>query len=293
MDYYERYEPECTEETIADGITDSASVFTLADDGIKDICTDVYVVQPGDTYYGIAAKLGITAYQLSGLNPFVNPDAIQVDQRLCIPLLQPDSAEASYSASVRPRERSLPEREHEPPTGYAAPIRETQIREAQIKETQIRDAQFEAQTEAKIEAPAEAQSYESKNPPEAPEVFSTPKETQPSFRDECTMMAMPHGWSFYNILVRYGVSYDALARANPGFDLEALSGGQVIYIPPVGSRGLSDDSGYSTHIVERFETLDSISRKYRVSTASLLKTNPNLAPHDFIAGRVILVPNAR
>jgi len=300
MDYYERNVPDCTEETLADAIADSERVFTLAGDADDHACTDVYIVQPGDTYYGIAAKLGITVYQLSGLNPFVNPDAIEVNQRLCIPLLQPDSDE--IIAAVEPGEIPSHAREHEPPGERAAPKSKAQNETMLTQNHQKQAAQHLEQPEArylKMQAESqypdnqpEMQSHEQKSPYSLQETTSA-TESIASNRHDYTTMTMPHGWSFYNILVRYGVSYDALQRANPGVDLEALAGGQAIYVPPAGSRGLTDERGFETHIVERFETLDSISRKYRVSTANLLKNNPNLTPHDFIVGRVILVPDVR
>lgn len=251
MEYYERYDQECTEETLSGGAADTESVFALAEEEKRHAPTDVYVVQPGDTYYGIATKLGITAYQLSGLNLYVDPDAIQVGQQLRIPLLQPDADEICATGG-RPHE---------------------------MLET----------AEPSLACLHETEPRESESASAIPETSA--KRAEPPHREDYTMITMPQGWSFYNILVRHGVSYDALQRANPGMDLDALTPGQTVYVPPGGSRGLTEDSAMGTHIVERLETLDSISRKYRVSTANLLKANPNLAPHDFIAGRVILVPN--
>jgi len=100
---------------------------------------------------------------------------------------------------------------------------------------------------------------------------------------------VPFGWDFSNILIHYGVSFDALQNANPRVNLSALRAGQVLCVPPSGSRGLCTGNA-STHIVERSENLGAIARRYRTTVAALLRANPNLAPQDFIPGRVICIP---
>ena len=48
--------------------------------------TQVYIVQPGDTLKGIAARFGTTAAILRELNPEItNPDLIRVGQRIIVP----------------------------------------------------------------------------------------------------------------------------------------------------------------------------------------------------------------
>ncbi|MYD94717.1 MAG: LysM peptidoglycan-binding domain-containing protein [Chloroflexi bacterium] len=45
----------------------------------------VYVVQPGDTLSGIAARFNVTVDDLVEANRIVNPDALQVGQEITIP----------------------------------------------------------------------------------------------------------------------------------------------------------------------------------------------------------------
>lgn len=49
------------------------------------ISGQAYTVQPGETFTSIAAKLGISVYELAERNPGVSPDNIVVGQVLCIP----------------------------------------------------------------------------------------------------------------------------------------------------------------------------------------------------------------
>ncbi len=73
--------------------------------------TNTYVVQPGDTFFGIARKVGTSYAVLVSLNPGVNPNVIYVGQRLNIPLGagEPVPMPASYLvALVNVRLRSGP-----------------------------------------------------------------------------------------------------------------------------------------------------------------------------------------
>jgi LysM repeat protein len=48
-----------------------------------------YVVRPGDTFYSIANRFGITVAQLIAANPGVDPNNLQVGQLICIPKQTP------------------------------------------------------------------------------------------------------------------------------------------------------------------------------------------------------------
>lgn len=278
MEYREHFDPDATEEAV-----ETAGAFALADVGDTAVCTDIYVVQPGDTYYGIAAKLGITVYELSGLNPYVDPDRLQIGQQLCIPMLGPTMAEEEMnivSAMARPGYSPEPE-----PASFEAA--QPYVTPMPFAGQEPLMAPQPMATPTQMEPPA----YQDHGALAMPEAQTDPNPVQPVCPEHHTLMRIPSGWTFYNILMRYGISYEALGKANPGMDLINLVPGQMICIPPAGSRGLSMDRNLGTHIVERSDTLDTIARRYRVSAAYLLQINPNLAPDDFIAGRVVCVPN--
>lgn len=44
-----------------------------------------YVVQPGDTFFSIAQRFGVSVARIQGANPAVNPNNLQVGQVICIP----------------------------------------------------------------------------------------------------------------------------------------------------------------------------------------------------------------
>lgn len=44
-----------------------------------------YVVQPGDTYYLLAQRFGVSVAEIQRANPGVDPNTLLVGQVLCIP----------------------------------------------------------------------------------------------------------------------------------------------------------------------------------------------------------------
>lgn len=110
--------------------------------------------------------------------------------------------------------------------------------------------------------------------------------------DGSRTIIMPLGWGFGTILMRYGISYNALQAANPDVDISAIPAGQRLCIPPEGSRRLCAD-GTRSHVMERGETLNTLAQRFGTTVSRLLKINAELAPSDFVAGRVICAPEIK
>ncbi|HSZ25503.1 MAG TPA: LysM peptidoglycan-binding domain-containing protein [Cytophagaceae bacterium] len=88
--------------------------------------------------------------------------------------------------------------------------------------------------------------------------------------------------TLYSISKRYAAKVEDIKSANPDMG-EGIKIGQVIRIPYKGMLqnvpGIpsSDDSkNYKTHLVEKKETLYSISKKYKVSVDEITKANPGI-----------------
>ena len=67
-----------------------------------------YAVQSGDTFTSIAAKLGITTYELLERNPGVNPDNLMIGQVLCVPFSSGDTDAMPEDQPAQPDTPSLP-----------------------------------------------------------------------------------------------------------------------------------------------------------------------------------------
>lgn len=181
----------------------------------------LYTVRRGDTFTSIAARLGVSVYQLTELNPYVDPTTLQIGQLICVP---------AQSGSVVT------------PPSYTGGC-----------------------------------------------TSCTGSTSSNACAADNVTILMPMGWSYATLLTRYGISYNALAAANPGLNLDAIPAGQRVCIPPMGSRQLCA-KGTRSHVIAQGETLDTLAQRFNTTVARLLRINASLAPADFIAGQVICAP---
>jgi LysM repeat protein len=107
-----------------------------------------------------------------------------------------------------------------------------------------------------------------------------------------TQHTTTQGQTVVDILALYNVSYAALAAANPAVSLGQLGTGQALCIPPTGSRGICGVNGIAPHVIQKDETLTTIADLYKTTVSAILMANPNLAPADFVTGRIICLPKA-
>ncbi|MDR0929602.1 MAG: LysM peptidoglycan-binding domain-containing protein [Oscillospiraceae bacterium] len=127
-----------------------------------------------------------------------------------------------------------------------------------------------------------------------PGISTLPAAPYPDSQRGCpagyTRLIMPYGWDYVQILERYGVSYNALVAANPGLNIQLISPGTTVCIPPAGSRGLCSAAQGFTYIIGMNDSLSLIAAKYQTTVGKLLRANPGLSPQDFVENRVICVP---
>lgn len=67
-----------------------------------------YAVQAGDTFTSIAARLGITTYELAERNPGVSSDNLMIGQVLCIPFASSENGDAGAGQPAEPSTPQLP-----------------------------------------------------------------------------------------------------------------------------------------------------------------------------------------
>jgi murein DD-endopeptidase MepM/ murein hydrolase activator NlpD len=94
------------------------------------------------------------------------------------------------------------------------------------------------------------------------------------------------GDSLWDIALRFGVSIDALEKANGITDPNQISAGARLVIP--GLEGIQGE--LTTEAVQFGETLQSLSRRYQVPSDSLARLNHLTSPGELYAGASLVIP---
>ncbi|MDD2202081.1 MAG: LysM domain-containing protein [Firmicutes bacterium] len=69
----------------------------------------IYTIQPGDTYYLIALRYGTSVDALIRANPGVDPNRLQVGQRICVPVVAPPPVTPrTCTVALSPRISTVP-----------------------------------------------------------------------------------------------------------------------------------------------------------------------------------------
>ncbi len=97
------------------------------------------------------------------------------------------------------------------------------------------------------------------------------------------------GQTLYGISKMYGVTVDALRKANPETS-NGLKVGTILTIPVDAIDTQNDGTPYS---IRQGETLFSIAERNGVELTDLLAANPNVSPDSYKAGDIILIPSPK
>jgi LysM repeat protein len=160
-----------------------------------------HVVRPGDTFFTLSQQFGVSVDAIIRANPGVDPNRLQVGQRICIPGAAPP---------LPPCQNGF---------YYTIKAGDTLFALSQ---------QFGVSVQAIISA----------NPGIDPnrlligQTICIPKPVTPT--PPCSngfYYAIRPGDTFFTLSQQFGVSVDAIIRANPGIDPNRLQVGQIICIP--------------------------------------------------------------
>jgi cell wall-associated NlpC family hydrolase len=98
------------------------------------------------------------------------------------------------------------------------------------------------------------------------------------------------GENDWTISKKYGVSVDALHKANPGTNWRALQIGQSLTIPVSGSSSTSVKATGGMHAVSKGENDNTIAKKYGVTVAQIHAVNPGVDWRKLQIGQKIKLP---
>jgi LysM repeat protein len=107
-----------------------------------------------------------------------------------------------------------------------------------------------------------------------------------------TLHEVEQGETFYSFQRRYGITREQLQELNPGLK-DGLQVGETIKIPSdklKNDDSKEDKNAYIEHLVERGETVYSISAKYNIKDEDLKELNPELKERNLIAGETLYIP---
>lgn len=104
-----------------------------------------------------------------------------------------------------------------------------------------------------------------------------------------TVYTIRAGDTFFSIARRFGISVDALQRANPGVDPEALLIGQQICVPAVPRPGVCPP-GTFPYSVRLGDTFFGLARRFGTTVEAIQAANPFVSPTNLRVGQLLCIP---
>lgn len=213
-----------------------------------------YVIKSGDTLYKLAITYETTVEAIIKINPGINPNNLQIGQRICIPSKAPQKC----------------------PMGtfeYTIKQGDTIYKLAKAYNTTV---------EAILMV----------NPginPDNLQIGSTiciPSEKPAPGCDGIYYVVRP-GDTLYSIAHKYGISLAELMAANPGVDPYNLMVGQLICIPDKEDPFVCP--GGTVHKVMMGETLATILLRYNISVMDLMAGNEDVDIYNLMPGQKLCI----
>src|SRR5699024_10022437 len=161
----------------------------------------LYTIRQGDTFFRLSQRFGVSVEAIMRANPGVDPNSVQIGQVICIP------------TKMSPKPQC--------PNGFLYTIRQ--------------------------------------------------------------------GDTFFRLSQRFGVSVEAIMRANPGVDPNNLQIGQVICIPTMMHPVPQCPNGFP-YTIRQGDTFFRLSQRFGVSVEAIMRANPGVDPNNLQIGQVICIP---
>ena len=226
---------------------------------------NTYIVKAGDTLYGISNQYGVSVTELASLNN-VNANSLKVGQKLIIPSKSGLNPDNMFMYTVKKGD-SL----------YAiAKLYGTSVDEIKKLNYLTSNSLIVGQV-LRI-----------------PEVYTKPDDmVVPNY----ISYTVKKGDTLYSIAKKYGVSADTIIQDN-NLKNSNLSVGQILRIRSGEGKVLEcfgEDyndsiSNYKTYIVQKGDSLYTISRRYGVSVDDIKRVN-NLKSNTLSIGQELLIPS--
>lgn len=210
-------------------------------------CAEEYTVKRGDSFYLIAHKLGVPLRDLLAANSDIHPARLMVGDVLCIPREEEDSPECG---------------------GLGGSAGST-------------GGNTGGSTGGNTGGNTGGSTGGSTNN----NAGISPNPSLPC--PETEQYTVEQGQTVADLQLRNLVSRHTLEVANPNVNLDNLTAGQTLCIPPENVPCALPE----TYTLQTGETLESVAVRFNLPVASLLRANPCLAPQDFEPGVNVVLPH--
>ncbi len=243
-----------------------------------------YVVQPGDTFSGLAARFGVSLDHLLALNPDIPPDRLLVGDTIFVPA--GDSAGDSVAPPQEPSGPATVDYVVQPGDTYSGIAARFGLSTAELLALNPETPPNRLLAGGVIRVPA-ASPLET--PIDAPVVAPEPE-------PDLTIYVVVAGDTAYAIAATFGLSLTELAALNPSIDLNLLPVGQTLVVPDVAAVlgwAPAQDPSAALYVVQPGDTLSGLAESAGISVEALLALNPSLDADLLPVGAEIVLPGVQ
>lgn len=246
---------------------------------------EAYVVQPGDSVWTVAKKLGVSPRLLVRANTGIDPDRLSLGQRLAVPV-KPVLAEApktdtpTLSAPAGGKGHILAQGDNFWTVARRLGVRVSDLRAANPGLD-----------------PRKLQPGQTVTIPDAPATSETA--ANPSSDGG---YAVADGDNLWKIARRFGVSVTALKKANAGVRPDRLQPGQRLAIPepapveqaaatsPIPGQAVQGSDGVTSYAVAGGDTPWTVAKRFGVDVDTLMAANTGINPKRLQIGQLLTIP---
>lgn len=258
------------------------------------ICAEEYTVKRGDSFYLIAHKLGVPLRDLLAANRDIHPARLMVGDVLCIPREEDDTPPAGTGSGGTGSTGGTTNSGNTGSTGGTTGSGSTgstggttgSVNTGSTSGTT--DSDSTGSTGGTTNSGSAGSTGGTTNSGSTGSTDSAETETPAPSCPVDQRVQVEQGQTVADIQLKNLLSRHTLESANPGVNLDRLRTGQTLCVP---TENVPCDVP-ETYTMGTGETLESLAVKFGLPVARLLRSNPCLAPQDFEAGTVVVLPRS-
>lgn len=258
------------------------------------ICAEEYTVKRGDSFYLIAHKLGVPLRDLLAANRDIHPARLMVGDVLCIPREEDDTPPAGTGSGGTGSTGGTTNSGNTGSTGGTTGSGSTGSTGGATgsgntgSTSGTTDSDSTGSTGGTTNSGSAGSTGGTTNSGSTDSTDGAETETPAPSCPVDQRVQVEQGQTVADIQLKNLLSRHTLESANPGVNLDRLRTGQTLCVP---TENVPCDVP-ETYTMGTGETLESLAVKFGLPVARLLRSNPCLAPQDFEAGTVVVLPRS-